>query len=229
VSLTRDTADGERIDNITDWALNRFVERYGKGRGKKARAITKGDIFNYVYAVLHDPVYREKYALNLKREFPRIPFYPDFWTWASWGEALVKLHVGFRQAELFPLKRTDVVDTKSRKAGVSPKLILKSTRALGKILLDSETTLEQVPPEAWSYLLGNRSTIDWILDQYKEKSVRDSTIRERFNNYRFADHKEQVIELLKRVTTISIKTLAIVAEMQKADHSTSAAADILVG
>jgi predicted helicase len=225
----RYTADGERIDNITDWALNRFVERYGKGRGKKTRAITKGDIFNYVYAVLHDPVYREKYALNLKREFPRIPFYPDFWTWASWGEALMKLHVGFRQAKLFPLKRTDVVDTKSRKAGVSPKLILKSTRALGKILLDSETTLEQVPPEAWSYLLGNRSAIDWILDQYKEKSVRDSTIRERFNNYSFADHKEQVIELLKRVTTISIKTLAIVAEMQKADRSTSAAADILVG
>ena len=42
--------------------------RYGK-----AAAISKDDIFAYVYAVLHDPVYRETYALNLKREFPRIP------------------------------------------------------------------------------------------------------------------------------------------------------------
>lgn len=41
--------------------------------------IAKESIFNYVYGVLHDPVYREKYALNLKREFPRIPFYPNFW------------------------------------------------------------------------------------------------------------------------------------------------------
>lgn len=218
----RYAADGERIDNITDWALNRFVERYG---GKKARPITKDDIFNYTYAVLHDPVYREKYAQNLKREFPRIPFYPDFWKWSEWGEALLNLHVDFRRAERFPLKRTNVADVKSRKAGVSPKPILKSNKALGKILVDSETTLEEVPPDAWNYLLGNRSAIDWILDQYKEKNVRSSTIREMFSNYSFEDHKEQVIDLLKRVTTVSMKTLSIVAEMQKADHSTSAAVE----
>jgi predicted helicase len=34
-------------------------------------------------------VYREKYAQNLKREFPRIPFYEDFWRWAGWGEKLM--------------------------------------------------------------------------------------------------------------------------------------------
>ena len=70
--------DGKaRIDNITDWALNKFVKEYGK------KGVTKDAIFHYVYAVLHDPVYRETYALNLKREFPRIPFYellPVPWT-----------------------------------------------------------------------------------------------------------------------------------------------------
>ena len=40
--------------------------------------ITKLGIFHYVYAVLHHPAYRQKYELNLKREFPRIPFYDDF-------------------------------------------------------------------------------------------------------------------------------------------------------
>ena len=43
----------------------------------------------------HDPVYREKYAINLKREFPRIPFYADFWKWSDWGEELMKLHIGY--------------------------------------------------------------------------------------------------------------------------------------
>jgi predicted helicase len=42
------------------------------------RPITKDALFHYVYGVLHDPAYREKYALNLKREFPRIPFTADF-------------------------------------------------------------------------------------------------------------------------------------------------------
>jgi predicted helicase len=73
-------ADGQRLDNITDWALAQFVAHYGQ----KA-AITKDHIFAYVYGVLHDPVYRETYALNLKREFPRIPFYPDFRRWRDWA------------------------------------------------------------------------------------------------------------------------------------------------
>lgn len=34
-------------------------------------------------ALLQDPVHREKYAQNLKREFPRIPFYAGFWRWAE--------------------------------------------------------------------------------------------------------------------------------------------------
>jgi predicted helicase len=67
-----------RTDNITDWALEQFRGHYEKGK-KPKRAIDKDAIFHYVYGVLHDPVYREKFAQNLKREFPRIPFYADFW------------------------------------------------------------------------------------------------------------------------------------------------------
>jgi len=67
-------------------------------------------------------------------------------------------------------------------------------------VLDSETQLTGVPAEAWSYKLGNRSALEWILDQYKEKTPKDPTIRAKFNSYRFADHKEKVIDLLMRVT-----------------------------
>ncbi|MCU0966019.1 MAG: N-6 DNA methylase, partial [Burkholderiaceae bacterium] len=51
---------GTRGDNITDWALTQFRQHCQLGRGKKAEAITKEGIFHYVYAVLHDPLYREK-------------------------------------------------------------------------------------------------------------------------------------------------------------------------
>ncbi len=116
---------GNRIDNITDWSLAQFKKHYQPGRGKKASPITKEAIFHYVYAVLHDPLYREKYAQNLKREFPRIPLYGDseatFWQWAAWGEALMALHIGYEPVEPFALKRTDVPDEKARAAGQSPK------------------------------------------------------------------------------------------------------------
>ena len=70
-----------------------------------------------------------------------------------------------------------------------------------------------MPPEAWEYQLGSRSALEWVLDQYKEKKPRDPTIAERFNPYRFADYKEQVIDLLRRVCTVSVKTTEVVDGM----------------
>ena len=151
-----------------------------RGRGRKtARKITKEAIFHYCYAVLHDPVYREKYAQNLKREFPRIPFYADFWQWADWCAALMQLHIGFEAAEPFGLTRTD---------------------------------------EASAYKLGNRSAIDWVLDQYKEKKPKDPTIREKFDSYRFSDYKDKVIDLLMRVNTVSVETVKVVEAMKVASR-----------
>ncbi|QIA23286.1 type ISP restriction/modification enzyme [Mesorhizobium sp. AA22] len=222
---------GERVDNITDWALKEFQKIYGKdgraapistareeiGQSRKAApALTKDDIFHYVYGVLHDPVYREKYALNLKREIPRVPFYPDFWAWAGWGERLLELHIGYETVEPWPLDRLDAPDEKARAAGVSPKAMLKADRDSGTIRLDTETQLCGIPPEAWEYRLGNRSGLDWILDQYKEKTPKDPTIREKFNTYRFADYKEKVLDLLARVARVSVETVAITEAMKLA-------------
>ena len=61
--------------------------------------------------------------------------------------------------------------------------------------------------------LGNRSALEWILDQYKETKPKDPTIREKFDTYRFADYKEKVIDLLMRVTTVSVGTVAITEAM----------------
>ena len=206
-------SDGARLDNITDWALARFDAHYQTDKRTK-RPITKDAIFYYVYGVLHDPIYREKYAQNLKREFPRIPFYADFWRWAEWGETLMALHIGYETVEPWPLERIDVPDEKSSNAGLAPKVMLRANKDTGNIQLDSETQLTGVPPQSWTYKLGNRSALEWILDQYKEKTPKDPTIREKFNTYRFADHKEKVIDLLKRVTRVSVETMTIVEAMR---------------
>lgn len=85
VSLWYYDKHGNRKENVTDWALNQFQDHYKPDVKKKGGHITREDIFHYVYAVLHDPVYRETYALDLKREFPRIPMYPHFRQWSDWG------------------------------------------------------------------------------------------------------------------------------------------------
>jgi predicted helicase len=124
------------------------------------------------------------------------------------------LHIGYETVEPWPLERIDTPDQKSRKAGLAPKPMLKAGKETGNIQLDSETQLTGVPPEAWTYRLGNRSALEWILDQYKEKTPKDPTIREKFNTYRFANHKEKVIDLLRRVTRVSVETMQIVNAMR---------------
>jgi predicted helicase len=194
---------GNRLENITDWGLNQFRSHYQDNR------ITKENIFHYTYAVLHHPAYREKYALNLKREFPRLPFYEDFPKWVAWGKQLMDLHLNYETVEKYTLKRIE----KKLASNKANKPKLKADKEAGKIQLDDITTLQGIPPEAWDYKLGNRSALEWILDQYKEKKPRDQTIAEKFNTYRFADYKEQVIELLQRVCTVSVKTMLIIREM----------------
>ena len=94
-----------------------------------------------------------------------------------------------------------------------PKAKLKADKENGTIILDENTTLTGIPKEAWAYQLGNRSALEWILDQYKEKKPKDPTIAEKFNTYKFADYKNQVIDLLKRVCAVSVETMKIIEEM----------------
>ncbi len=212
--LYRYDKEGNRLENITDWGLTQFQTHYqnlpplsrgvSAGRGDQ---ITKENIFHYVYAVLHNPDYRQKYEQNLKRDFPRIPFYDDFFQWVEWGQKLMDLHINYETIEPYPIKRLDIPNDKT------PKPKLKADKIANKIILDDVTTLENIPQIVWEYKLGNRSALEWILDQYKEKKPKDPTIAEKFNTYKFADYKEQVIDLLTRVCTVSFETMQIIQFM----------------
>ena len=201
--LYRYTASGEKVSNITDWGLQQFREHY------RDDAITAEDIFAYTYAVLHDPVYRHDYRLDLLREFPRLPFYHEFDLWAELGRELLDLHLNFATAEPYQLERRENANAPAD----GGKVILKADKARGLIHLDARTTLAGIPASAWEYVLGSRTALEWILDQYKERKPKDATIAARFHTYRFADHKEQVINLLQRVCAVSVRTAEIVAGM----------------
>ncbi len=223
--LYRYDSAGNSVDNITDWGLEQFRSHY------KDKKISKEDIFHYVYAALHNPDYRKKYELNLKREFPRIPLYDDFWKWAAWGKQLMDLHINYETAEPFPLK-VIASETKAKHKRATKELFevheptalfsykpkikvkLRADKERGVIEIDELTTMSGIPKEAWEYKLGNRSALEWILDQYKEKKPKDPTIAEKFNTYRFSDCKDKVIDLLKRVCTVSVKTVKVVKEME---------------
>ena len=190
--------EGKRIDNITNWGLEQFRIHYND------TTIDREAIFHYVYSVFHNPEYRKTYKYNLQRHFPRIPFYKDFHKWATLGSKLMDLHIHYETIEPYPLKREDI------SLDYIPFPKLRAYKLEGEIAIDEGTLLRGIPSEAWEYQSGGRSALEWVLDQYKEKKIKDKTIRDRFNGYKFADYKEDVIMLLKRVCRVSVETMRLV-------------------
>lgn len=74
-------ADGYiRRDAVTDWALEAFRAHYADA------TLSKEDIFWYVYGGLHSPEYKQRFAADLKKMLPRIPFAEDFRAFSEAGQ-----------------------------------------------------------------------------------------------------------------------------------------------
>jgi predicted helicase len=194
---TYDEDGTNRRENVTDWALAQFRERYGDGK------ISKWDVFHYVYAVLHHPAYRERYAANLKRELPRVPFAPDFGAFARAGARLAELHVDYERQPEFPLERVENLDA-PLDWRVERMRLSKDRR---QVVYNDFLTLSGVPPETYEYRLGNRSALEWVVDQYQLTTDRRSGIT---NDPNRADDPQYILRLVAQVVTVSLETVKLV-------------------
>lgn len=183
-----------RRENITDWALEQFRTNYAD------KSITKWDIFHYVYALLHHPLYRERYAANLKRELPRIPFAPDFRGFAEIGKRLAEIHVNYEQQPEYPLEKIEssgvALDWRVER--------MKLSKDKRRLSYNDFLTLNGIPAEVFEYRLGNRSALDWIIDQYQVSTDKRSGIT---NDPNRADDPEYIVRLIGQVITVSLETV----------------------
>jgi predicted helicase len=179
------------FSRLKDTAVTQFRQHYADD------AITKKDIFHYIYALLHHPEYRERYAANLKRELPRIPFAPDFHAFAAAGKELARLHVGYESLDPWPLER---IETKG--VPYSERVTkMKLSPDKQSLWVNESLTLAGIPRETFDYRLGSRSALDWIIDQYQIKGESDPN-RE--------DDPGYIVRLIGQVVRVSIATQEIV-------------------
>ena len=187
-------------ENVTDWAMRRFRDHYGN------RRITKWDIFYYVYGILHHPGYRERYAENLKRELPRIPLAPDFRAFSSAGKALAALHLDYEELEPYELEWVETPDV-PLSYRVEKMRLSKDKRSLR---VNDSLNLAGIPPEVFDYRLGNRSALDWVIDQYRVKTDKRSGITSDPNR---PDDPQYIVRLVGQVVHVSLETVKIVAAL----------------
>ena len=190
-----------RQENITDWALTEYRTHYNDD------TITKWNIFHYTYALLHHPAYREKYEMNLKRDLPHIPFAEDFWGFANAGAQLADLHVNYESVPTYNgLEHIETpgmtVDWRVEK--------MKLSKDKTQLKYNDFLTIDGIPAEVYDYKLGNRSALEWMVDQYRVKVDRRSGIVSDPNR---ESEPQSIVDLIARVITVSLKTVEIVRNL----------------
>ena len=197
---TYDEDGTNRRKNITDWALEQFRAHY------RDEAITKWDIFRYVYGLLHHPEYRERYQANLKRDLPRLPFGSDFWGFAKAGQRLGEIHIGYEQVPEYQLafieNREVPLDWRVEK--------MKLSKDKTQLVYNDFLTLDGIPAKAFEYRLGNRSALEWVINQYCVKTDKRSGI---VNNPNRADDPQYIVKLIGQVITVGLETVGIVERL----------------
>lgn len=201
---TYDGENGERRENIPLSTLVRFQDHYHD------EEITTWSIFHYVYGVLHHPKYRARYAANLRRELPRIPLLgkdaKTFHAFAGIGRKLADLHVNYEDADEYKLKRIENRD-EPLNWRVEKMRLTKDKRA---IIYNGFLTLGGIPPETFDYRLGNRSALEWVIDQYHVSTDKRSGITDDPNR---EDEPDYIVKLIGKVITVSLETQKLIAAL----------------
>ena len=197
---TYDENGRNRRENITGWALAQFRAHY------QDEAITKWDIFHYVYGLLHHPDYRERYQANLKRDLPHLPYAPDFWGFAKAGGRLGEIHIGYEEG---PEHQLTFIE--NREVPINWRVEkMKLSKDKTQLVYNDFLTLDGIPAKTFDYRLGNRSALEWVIDQYRVKTDKRSGI---VNDPNRADAPRYIVKLIGKVIAVSLETVKIVERL----------------
>jgi predicted helicase len=199
-----------RKDGVSDFILEKSKKQYG------ANNISKEDIFYYVYGILHSPEYRETFSNDLKKMLPRIPLVDDvrdFWSFSKSGRELAELHLNYEQ-----VSRYDGVKVVGEDSGFFkvekmrfPKKDQKDT-----IIFNSKIFIQNIPSEAYEYVVNGKSAIEWVMERYQITTHKDSQIKNDPNDWsEEVGNQRYILDLILSVINVSVQHVEIVKNLPK--------------
>ena len=199
-------------DNITDWCLGQFHDRYGDH-------ITKDDIWEYLYGVMHAPDWLERYKHDLQRNLPRVPLADDFGAFRTAGRVLMDLHTNYETVNEYPL--VCLVDNEVDEGEADPSTYridkkmrwAKNGKETDRSVLEinHHCKLIDIPDEAHQYTVSGRTPLDWAIGSLRFKHDKPSGITDDPNGWHdWANQPFNLIRHLRRLTYISVETTRIV-------------------
>ena len=203
-------------DNVTDWCLEQFQDRYGQ-------QVSKDDIWEYLYGVMHAPDWRERFRHDLQRSLPRLPLAPDFEAFRSAGRELMDLHIGYESCPEMPL--ACLVDGKADDGqheadayrihgrmqwGRTPGSIKRDDKTL--LHVNERCQLVDIPPDCHEYTVSGRSPLEWAVTTLALKHDKPSGITDDPNRWHvWADKPFNLIRHLRRLAYLGARSAEIIA------------------
>jgi predicted helicase len=132
---------------------------------------------------------------------PRIPYAPDFRAYAKAGKRLMELHVDYEKQPAYNLK---TIETEPFTWRVEKMRLSKDKATL---TYNGCLTINDIPQEVYEYRLGNRSALEWVIDQYQVSTDKRSGI---VNDPNREDDEQYIFRLIGQVITVSLETVKIV-------------------
>ena len=213
-----DEAHGlQRVDNITDTALRTFRVHYGDN------TISKDEIFEYVYGILHAPTYRERFANDLAKELPRVPFARDFRAFAEAGRTLTELHRGYETCLEYPLEVVVAYggEPLPEHFRVAERAMRFTDNEKTALIVNDHLHLAGIPREAHEYQVNGRTPLEWFIDRYQITKDKESGIVNDPNSW--FDDPRDLFEAIRRAVHLSVETVRIVSGLPEPFEETEEA------
>ncbi|MFM6092145.1 MAG: type ISP restriction/modification enzyme, partial [Dolichospermum sp.] len=205
---TATTEQYTKKENISDCILKDFQKKY------QDKTINKTDIFYYIYGVLHSPEYKQRFAADLKKMLPRIPYTGDFWTFSKAGRELAEYHLNYETIEPYEIKEfSPEIYLDPQDYRVEKMVFGKNKNGIDKttIIYNSKITLSQIPLETYEYIVNGKSALEWVMERYKITKDKDSGIVNDPNHW--SEDPRYIVDLVKRIVRVSLETVRIVKSL----------------
>ncbi len=199
-----------RRDGVSDFILERARKQYG------AKNISKEDIFYYVYGFLHSPEYREAFSNDLKKMLPKLPLVDDvkdFWDFSKAGRKLADVHLNYESVP--PFEGVKVAGEDSQNFHVT-KMSFPKKGQKDTIIFNPRITIENIPIEAYDYVVNGKSAIEWIMERYQITIHKESQITNNPNDWcEEVGNPRYILDLLLSIINVSMQTREIVQNLPK--------------
>jgi len=199
----------QKQHNISKWILEEFDKRYSVSSPE--------DVFYYIYGILHSPDYRERYAAELKKDLPRIPFVKSkelFEIFREAGKNLADIHLNYETIEpYYGVKIKIDADEEDPQTYKITKMKLDKDN--GELQYNDYITFSNILKEIFKYEINSRNPLEWVAEYYQIQEKKKEKIiwnpndwLEETGNYKY------IFDLIPRLITLSMKTLQIMERLK---------------